>query len=234
MARTHAGAWIASAIGRCGTFTAAAVAGVALCGCATIFTGTSDEVTFEANVPNVRLSIDGRAEGQLPIKLDVSRNFFGDHHFRAKFEAPGYETQEFKLDRAFNGVAILDITSPVTSGGIDLLTGSIMLISPREYHVQMVPSGQGGTAEYDRGREAYRFGLTNYAAIQRDVARGGGLYLSAFAQILGRNDAEATARIVGASLLHREYLVGGEDPRTFVRRYCDLIAADPELRAYGL
>ena len=175
MARTHAGAWIASAIGRCSILAASAAGGAALCGCATIFTGTSDDITFEANVPGVRLSIDGKSQGPLPLKIDMSRNFMGDHHFNARFEADGYETQEFKLDRAFNGVAILDITSPVTSGGIDLLTGSLFLFSPRDYHIQMVPTGKGGTAEYDRSREAYRFGLTNYAAIQRDVARGGGI-----------------------------------------------------------
>ncbi len=84
----------------------------------------------------------GQYKGELPLTLELSRSFVGGRTFFAVFEAPGYVDQRFSLGREFNAVAVLDITSPVTSGGIDLLTGSLMHFSPNEYHVQMLPAGE--------------------------------------------------------------------------------------------
>ncbi len=122
--------------------TAAALALAAfssLSACATIFTGSTDPLKFDANVPGVRLSLDGQYLGELPLSRVQSRSFMGGQQFIAKFEAPGYETQEFRIHREFNTVAILDISSPLTSGGVDVLTGSLMRFSPLEYHVIMRP-----------------------------------------------------------------------------------------------
>src|SRR5947209_18073408 len=92
---------------------------IQLSGCATIFTGTTDTLKFDANVPRVRLTIDGQYKGELPLTLKMSRDFMNGQEFMAKFEKAGYATQEFMLKREFNFVAILDITSLPTSGGID-------------------------------------------------------------------------------------------------------------------
>jgi hypothetical protein len=212
-----------------------AIASSLLCGCATIFTGTSDTLTFDSNAPKVRLSIDGKYKGELPLKVEMSRNFMGGQRFEARFEADGYETQEFRLDRAFNGVAVLDITSTTVSGGIDLLTGSLMMFSPRDYHVQMVPSGSNNqSVDLQRSADVYRFALTNCSAIKRDIARGGGEYLATLAKLLSRGEDGPAHRIERASLVSRDYLVGVSDPPTFVRRYGEVLARDPALRAYGL
>src|SRR6266568_2938702 len=48
---------------------------IQLSGCATIFTGTTDTLKFDANVPGVRLTIDGQYKGELPLTLTLSRNF---------------------------------------------------------------------------------------------------------------------------------------------------------------
>src|SRR5690242_3239340 len=100
---------------------AAVAAAVASEDCATIFTGTSDELSFDANVLDVRLSIDGEVQGTLPLTINVSRNFVGGRRFVARFEKSGYSTQQFELKREFNTVAILDISSTLVSGGVDVL-----------------------------------------------------------------------------------------------------------------
>src|SRR3954465_3225312 len=69
---------------------------VVLEGCATIFTGTQDTLHFDANVPGVRLTLDGMYQGELPLTLDISRNFVGGRRFAAKFEREGYVTQQFE------------------------------------------------------------------------------------------------------------------------------------------
>src|SRR6266849_3981305 len=72
------------------------------------------------------------------MQLDGCATIFTGTTDTLKFDAAGYETQEFQLKREFNYVAILDVTSIPTSGGIDVLTGSLMKFSPNEYHVQML------------------------------------------------------------------------------------------------
>src|SRR5258708_36772080 len=155
---------------------------IQLSGCDTIFTGTTDTLKFDANVPGVRVNIEGQYKGELPLTLTLSRNFMNGEQFKAKFERAGYQTQEFQLKREFNYVAILDVTSIPTSGGIDLLTGSLMKFSPDEYHVQMLKKGESpGSAGFERSNRLYRYALMNYRKGQLAIIHGGVEYLESFA-----------------------------------------------------
>ncbi|ACG74246.1 conserved hypothetical protein [Anaeromyxobacter sp. K] len=206
-----------------------ALAPLLLGGCATLFTGTHDTLTFDANAPGVRLTIDGQYRGELPLTIDMSRNFMGGRQFVARFEAPGYATQEFALERAFNPVAILDVSSTLVSGGVDVLTGSLMKFSPREYHVQMVPEGQAADAPAARrSAELHRFALNGFRDLQKDLARGGGESLSTFAAMVGGDDATAR-RVVEASVRGAPGLLAAPTAPVFVHRFDALLAASPEL-----
>jgi hypothetical protein len=212
----------------------AVAAAFSLSGCATIFTGTTDDLTFDANVPDVRLSIDGEVQGELPRTLKMSRNFVGGRRFLAKFEKAGYATQEFELKREFNTVAILDVSSTLISGGVDVLTGSLMKFSPREYHVQMIEAGLSATSpEFRRSLDLYRFALTNYRDLQRDIARGGGDYLVAFAWLLCAGDAGA-GRLVMEQSVSRPALASTSSAHRFVHEFDSMLADNPALRGYRL
>lgn len=212
-----------------------AAATLASSGCATIFTGTTDTLTFDANVPGVRLTIDGQYIGEMPITVPMSRNFVGGKQFIATFEKPGYVTQEFKLNREFNTVSILDVSSPLTSGGVDVLTGSLMKFSPKDYHVQMLPVGQSATsAEFRRVTGVYRFALVNFRSVQKDLARGGGEHLAAFAAAVSGGDTRGAAVVSVESLRNAPLLLGAATAPEFLARVGELLAASPELAAYTL
>jgi hypothetical protein len=212
-----------------------AAAAFALGGCATIFTGTTDTITFNANVPGVRLSIDGQYKGELPLTIPMSRNFVGGQQFIAKFEKEGYATQEFKLQREFNMVAILDITSIITSGGIDVLTGSLLRFSPTDYHVVMLEQGRSASsAEFRRVVELYRYALVNYRAVQKDLARGGGESLRAFAAAVCGGDRAAAEAVYAASLRDASLLAGSRTAQELVERVDRMLAEDGELRAHRI
>jgi hypothetical protein len=204
-----------------------------LSGCATIFTGTTDEIRFNANVPGVRLSIDGQLKGTLPVTLTQSRDFMHGQEFRVKLEAPGYETEEFQLKRQFNWVAILDITSVPTSGGIDYYTGSLMHFEPREYHIQMRKRGKG-SAEFERSKRLWRYALVNYRKMQTDILRGGGEYLESFASAVGGTRAGADSSIAEQALRHAPALLEATGPHDFVHRFNDMLADHPGLRVYQM
>lgn len=212
-----------------------AAAPALLGGCATLFTGTKDKLSFAANVPGVRLTIDGQYRGELPLTLEMSRNFMGGQQFVATFEKAGYQTQEFKLNREFNPVAILDVTSIPTSGGVDVVSGSLLRFSPREYQVQMLPLSQrAGSREPRRSVEAIGFALASFRSIQKDLARGGGEHLATLAHLVAGGD-DAAARLVGAaSLRGARALLDASSAPVFVGRLDGVLAADPALRAYRM
>ena len=212
---------------------AAAAAALLLGGCATMFTGTTDRLTFAANVPGVRLTVDGQYLGELPLDIEMSRNFVGGRQFRAKFEREGYQTQEFQLQRQFNAVAILDISSIITSGGVDVLTGALMKFDPKSYHVQMLPAGQSADApEFQRALRTWGFALANFRRVQKDLARGGGEHLAALSRALADGDACAAARVEAAALRGRGTLVAAATPHAFVASLDRVLAASPDVCRY--
>jgi hypothetical protein len=214
---------------------AALAALAALSGCATIFTGTTDTLTFSSNVPEVRLTIDGQYKGELPVTLRMSRNFMGGQQFVAKFEREGYVTQEFRLQREFNMVAILDVTSVLTSGGVDVLTGSLLRFSPTGYQVQMLSEGSSaGSTSFRRSTDLHRYALMNYRNIQKDIARGGGEYLSSFAAALCGADAEASALVSAEAVRSAGPLLAAASAPEFVERFDGMLAESPALRAYRM
>jgi hypothetical protein len=208
---------------------------VGLMGCATMFTGTTDDVTFNASVPDVLLSIDGEVQGELPRTIHMSRNFMGGRRFLAKFEKPGYVTQEFELKREFNTVAILDVSSTLVSGGVDVLTGSLMRFAPKEYHVQMIEAGvTASVPEFQRTLGLYRFALTNYRDLQKDIARGGGDHLATFAWLLCGGDSRAGRVVVEQSVRRGLSLASASSAHRFVYEFDRMLADDPALRMYRL
>ena len=158
-------------------FNAFLVISIFLTGCATIFSGTSDEISFSTNVDPVRVYIDGLNVGNTPIKVAVEKKVGSGRLVR--FEKDGYKTEEFNLKNKFDTIAILDITSVITSGGIDVLTGAMMEYSPKQYHIEMLEDNQAIPAIKSKQIQFASFVLTNADAIKEDLASGGGEALDA-------------------------------------------------------
>jgi len=202
-------------------------------GCATIFSGTTDELKFDANVPGVRVTIDGQFKGTLPLTVNQSRDFMHGQEFIVKFEAPGYVTQEFKLKRQFNWIALLDITSIPTSGGIDYYTGALMRFEPNEYHIQMQKRGRS-SSEFEREKRVWSYALVNYRKVQMDIVRGGGEYLQSFASALSGTREGVDSAITEHALRNAPVLLEASSAHDFVRRLNDVLAGYPRLHAYQM
>lgn len=202
-------------------------------GCATIFTGTSDEISFNANVPDVTLTLAGQVKGTLPLKLKVSRGLFNGV-MNAKFEKKGYVSQEFILERDFNGVAVLDITSIPTSGGIDLATGSLTRFSPTEYHIQMLEAGKDAkSASFKRSLNLYRFVLLYHEKIQNDMIAKNGENLSALTELLS-NGKESDSKVISNEIVaNRDYLQSNSAYK-FIDRLNEVLSRDEHLKEYRM
>src|SRR5262249_34723498 len=159
--------------------------------------------------------------------------FINGRSFLVKFEAPGYETQEFQLKREFNWVAVLDITSIPTSGGIDLATGALMKFTPTEYHVEMQRRGKKASG-FERSRRLWLYAGANYERLQMDLVRGGGEYLDGLALALSGAPGGAEAAIKEHALRQAPELLQASGAHDFVHRLNDVLANHPSLHVYRM
>lgn len=108
-------------------------------GCATIFTGTSDDIRFESEPPGATVYIEGIPRGETPVTVEVGRDGLGETVVR--YELDGYETRMFTLQDEFNAVSILNLTNLV-GWGVDIISGAVTKYEPHSYRMEMEPEGQ--------------------------------------------------------------------------------------------
>ena len=109
----------------------------ALAGCATLFSGTSDQVTFNSTPQGARVLIDGAEIGSTPLTTSVKRSIGGAS---VTYRLQGYETRSFELGQEFNMTVIWNIFCLPgfwVCGGIDVLSGAVMKYSPTNYNITL-------------------------------------------------------------------------------------------------
>lgn len=109
-------------------------AALVFAGCATIFSGTSDDITFRSEPSGAQVMIDGIMVGTTPVTVPVDRPGLDDS--RVTVQLDGYEPRTFELDKEFNTVSILNVF--VWPGFIvDALTGALFKYDRTAYTVNM-------------------------------------------------------------------------------------------------
>jgi hypothetical protein len=111
--------------------------------CATIFTGTRDEILFTSEPSEVKIIMDGYTVGKTPIMLDVRRSLNGRW---VAFEKEGYERQYVKLETGFNAVSIINLTCLIC-WAVDLATGAVTQFTMPSLYVEMEPALEGRNTE---------------------------------------------------------------------------------------
>jgi hypothetical protein len=104
-------------------------------GCATMFTGTTDPITFNSKPEGAKVELNGMSVGRTPVTVPVRRSLSTP---QVRLSLDGYESQHVMLYNTFNGVAILDIFF-WPGFIIDAATGSIMRYSVLNYEAELEP-----------------------------------------------------------------------------------------------
>lgn len=104
-----------------------------LSGCATIFTGTHDQISVSTEPSGAKLYLNGNDMGRTPVTVPVGRSL-GTTMMTVKKQ--GYEDKSFALQSSFNTIAILDIFLWPTFI-IDAATGSIVKYSQTSYNLEL-------------------------------------------------------------------------------------------------
>ncbi|MDM1553526.1 PEGA domain-containing protein [Chryseobacterium indologenes] len=103
--------------------------------CATIFTGTSDKITFNSSPEGAKVIHKGEEKCVTPCTAPISRSLSKQI---VTIEKEGFSSQEIKLDKNFNAVTLLNILFGGAIGvGIDAATGSLTKYSTKKYEVEL-------------------------------------------------------------------------------------------------
>ncbi|MCB0416823.1 MAG: PEGA domain-containing protein [Bdellovibrionaceae bacterium] len=105
----------------------AAVFGVALLslpGCASLISGTSQDLAFDSVPAGASVQVAGKS-CTTPCKLNLEKG----QAYQVTFSKKGYKTQQLSTAKQFDGVAILNMLGLV-GWVIDLSTGAVSKIEP--------------------------------------------------------------------------------------------------------
>jgi hypothetical protein len=101
--------------------------------CATLFTGTDDEIRFDSEPQGAKVFIDGIEVCETPCTAPVERSLTDE---LAEIKLEGYETRLIKLDQEFNAVSVLNLGN-IAFWAIDAATGALMKYDQKAYHVEL-------------------------------------------------------------------------------------------------
>lgn len=191
---------------------------LALGGCATIFSGTSQNVTFTSEPAGASVMINGNVIGTTPLTYELKRSTF--KHATVTFRKKGYESERFPLKKTLNSTALINCTS-VLSWGTDALTGAMMEYSPDKYFVELTPGARkAGSLEH---RWALQFVLVHHRQLTTAIARRDGEALRTLAELFGvpSDEYPAFTALLGA---HGPELVRHEHPHELFRALTALLA----------
>jgi hypothetical protein len=104
-----------------------------LSSCATIFTGTKDDIKFNSTPQGAMIYMDGLEVCKTPCTASIKRSLM-DENFEIKLD--GYETRVITLDRELNLVSIINLGN-ILFWGIDAATGSMMKYDKKGYNIKL-------------------------------------------------------------------------------------------------
>lgn len=119
-----------------------------LSSCATIISGSKQNVKFSSDPSTATIFIDEVEVGKTPFEIKLERK--SEHRVMIKLE--GYQNYETKLTKKFNGWYLGNIIFGGLIGLIiDPITGAMYDLTPNEINAQM----NKGTAFRSNGKDVY-------------------------------------------------------------------------------
>ncbi len=98
-----------------------AVAVLMLSGCATLFKGTTEAVTYNSNPPGAKVYVNGRLMGETPFQIDMESN----RSYKVEFRKDGYLERTVVLNDFVDGSwVVLDVVGGLVPAAVDAATGA--------------------------------------------------------------------------------------------------------------
>lgn len=163
---------------------------VMVSGCATIVSGSSDEVTFNSSPDGARVYVNGVAVGTTPTAVTLDRKT--DQMLR--FEKEGYKTYETKMKTTMNGWFFGNVLIGGLIGSTtDAASGAIHEYSPDQYMVALEPVDTNhinGVASRPHAERVREFIVSGYTSLLSDLSNGDGDHLDSLLSMLDVSDED--------------------------------------------
>ncbi|MCR5063912.1 MAG: PEGA domain-containing protein [Treponema sp.] len=105
-----------------------------LSGCATIISGSTQDLTFESNPEGAKIYLDGKLMGVTPFTVSLHRNKYK----KIRVEKEGYETFERDLNKKFNCVSLLNVLLGGFLGSTtDGVSGAMFNYEDNSYFIEL-------------------------------------------------------------------------------------------------
>lgn len=183
-----------------------------LWGCATIVSGTTQEMTFQSEPEGALVKVDGRPLGKTPITIQLDRK----SSQALSFELEGYKTINMPLTTTlepwfWGNILIGGLIGSTTDG----ISGAIYEYSPSQYFVSMHPVNGIDKPQKAKAREFIVAGYTN---IIGELNTAPAEYLSSLLELLEVRAEDREEAIKKIKALSEVY----PDIPSFAREVTDL------------
>lgn len=152
--------------------------------CASIISGTTQEMTFQSNPEDVVVTINGKVIGKTPTTVQLDKKSDQSVVFSKEGYKPISMQLETTLDPWFWGNIVLGGLIGSTTDG---LSGGAIQYSPNQYFVSLQAEGtdrlDGPTTKTQRDK-AKEFIVANYENLIEDIKKGSGDNLVALNSLL--------------------------------------------------
>lgn len=192
-------------------------------GCGTLFSGTSERMSFTAEPKDATIYLNDRLIGQGAASVDVSRALLhGAPTLRV--ESPGYQTQKFRLQTKFNTVSLLNLTSG-PSWTTDFATGAMFEYAPNQYHIQLIRSDR---AVLELRQRVTHLVMVNADSLRRELAVGDGEILETLKALVSAGDDALRDQVRDTLLTERQALIAAPGALELAEAVTRLIAEPPQ------
>ena len=153
-------------------------------GCASIVSGTTQEMTFQSNPEDVLVTVNGKVVGKTPTTVQLDRKSGQAVVFSKDGYKPITMQMETTIEPWFWGNIILGGLLGSTTDG---LSGAVIKYSPNQYLVSLPPEGTttiDGMSVKNSREKTKDFIVTHYATLIADIRQGSGEEFTALTTLL--------------------------------------------------
>jgi hypothetical protein len=174
-------------------------------GCATIVTGSSQEVSFQSQPDGATVMVDDRAIGKTPVTVTMKK----EGGQRIKFDKPGFKQKEMRLETDLNPWFFGNIIfGGLVGSTTDGLSGAAREYKPNHYFVTLEPENDTVLPNGTKNRmNVKEYIVMAYLNIIQDMAKGNGEYLNSLMSLLSipkEQESEALGKLRSLSDLYKD------------------------------
>ena len=163
-------------------------------GCASIITGTDQQMTFRSEPPGATITVSGQTLGVTPLTTTVMK---GEKQV-VRFEKTGYKTYETQLSTTteswFFG-NILGSYLSTTSSAIDYASNGVYEFSPDQYYINLVKDGKVNLQTTSKPKiKAYI--LHNSAQLAQEITDGQGELVNGLFELLNTETSPENITVI--------------------------------------